>query len=114
MIVWIIENEAHLRLLLSTNLKARGYTTLLMEDVESTSIEMPPPVLIFLDVVYDDDGCWTFLDRIAGHAIFCTVPVIITTTIHHELQLSYPNVKYILRKPYGIEEFFNVLSLLGL
>lgn len=107
MVVWVIESEDALRILLLTNLNIRGYTAVVVEHVQDLSLETTPPDVIFLEVNYDNHESVGFLSMLATHAVFCKVPVVIITTLHQEPQFDH--IKHVLQKPFGIDEFFDVL-----
>jgi DNA-binding NtrC family response regulator len=108
--ILVIEAEAKLRTLLEVNLQARGYPAVAvpspMQGCEKIQLEVPR--MIILDISFDDNGAWTFLEKVAAYHAGVPVIVMTTNSQYHDTALQYPNVRQVLLKPFGIE---SILSL---
>jgi DNA-binding response OmpR family regulator len=110
--ILVVEQEASLRRLLSTNLHLRGYTVVTVEDPDTAldQVITCDPDVIILDMPYNANGSRLFLEQLTAH--YSAIPIIITTTSHQELHLEGHNIKQVLTKPFGVETFLSAIVTL--
>lgn len=104
----IIEDNLNLRLFMSVNLEARGYTVLEAE-TGMTGLKLLDekcPQLLILDLALPDMEGWEVLQRMAEEDALKTIPVILMTAsvnTHNQADSAFPNLVRYLTKPVSVE-----------
>jgi CheY-like chemotaxis protein len=103
----VIEDETNIRLLITSNLSARGFIVSEAETGEHglTLLREVGPAALILDIFLPDMTGWDVLERMNQDTVLKEIPVIVlTASVSAELDQSskYPNVVEHLTKPTGI------------
>lgn len=110
--ILVVESEVTLQTLLDVNLRARGYQSVTVSNplTGCEKLQMSLPRLIILDISFEDDRAWAFLEKLSIH--HAAIPVLVTTTNPHYVDraLEYCNVRHTVLKPFAIDA---VLELVG-
>jgi DNA-binding NtrC family response regulator len=109
MLILVIENENSLRRLFMTLFEKRGHTVHIAKTFSEARhcLKTMPINLVLLDIPYPNDTQWALLDYMAHH--FAHIPVIVTSTLalHLSQAQDYPNVQFVLEKPFRIEKLLS-------
>ena len=110
--VLIIEDEMNIRLFVSANLEARGYTVLEAEtgdDGLRLLRDMRPNALI-LDMLLPDMTGWDVLDAMAADEVLKHIPVILmTASLNVGEATKYPNLIQHVMKPASVNVLLDAL-----
>jgi DNA-binding response OmpR family regulator len=111
--ILIVEDEAHIRLFLSANLKARGFEVIEASAAERASqiLTTFEPDLILLDILLPDMPGWEFAKWLAGTAEYKHIPVILITASLADFKTEYEHSNIIDRymKPISTEDLLNAV-----
>lgn len=107
-VVIIIEDEANIRMFISANLEARGYTVL-EADSGTTGLQLmreKSPKALILDMLLPDMEGWDVLHIMSEDESLKVIPVILMTASvnsTHPQNRTYPNLVERLTKPSSVE-----------
>lgn len=109
--VLIIEDEMNIRLFVSANLEARGYTVLEAETgEEGLRLLRGNPDALILDMLLPDMTGLDVLDRMAKDEALKGIPVILmTASISVEEATNYPNLVQHVTKPASVNVLLDAL-----
>lgn len=111
--ILVIEDEAHIRLFISANLKARGFEVIEASTAETAThiLSSFQPELILLDVLLPDMLGWDFAKWLAMTAKFKHIPVILITASLADFKTEYEYGNIIDRhmKPLSTEDLLTAV-----
>src|SRR5579859_2255236 len=112
--VLIVEDEEHIRDLVTINLNKRGYQTLEAGNVQDglDLLNRNRPDLLILDIRMPDASGWDLLRTIDSKQCLAKVPVVIMTasTLKMGNEYLYSNVVGKLIKPFTIAELVQMIG----
>jgi CheY-like chemotaxis protein len=110
--VLIIEDEMNIRLFVSANLEARGYTVLEADTGEDglRLLRDQSPDAVILDMLLPDMTGWDVLDRMVADEQLKHIPVILmTASVHVGESTNYPNLVQHVMKPASVNVLLDAL-----
>jgi CheY-like chemotaxis protein len=110
--VLVIEDEMNIRLFVSANLEARGYTVLEADTGEDglRLLRDQSPNAVILDMLLPDMTGWDVLDRMAAEDALKAIPVILmTASLNVEESANYPNLVQHVMKPASVNVLLDAL-----
>jgi len=110
--VLVIEDEMNIRLFVSANLEARGYTVLEADTGEDglRLLRDHSPNAVILDMLLPDMTGWDVLDRMAAEDTLKAIPVILmTASLNVEESTHYPNLVQHVMKPASVNVLLDAL-----
>jgi DNA-binding response OmpR family regulator len=102
--VLVVEDDRHIRLFITANLRARGFEVVEAEDPASAGhlVSETSPQVVLLDILFTEGSGWDFARWLATHPRFQEVPVIVMTASEFDFgkrPYEYHNVARRLMKP---------------
>lgn len=110
--VLIIEDEMNIRLFVSANLDARGYTVLEADTGEEglQLLRQASPNAVILDMLLPDMTGWDVLDEMMKDEKIKDIPVILmTASISVDEAANYPNLVQRVTKPASVNVLLDAI-----
>jgi CheY-like chemotaxis protein len=110
--VLIIEDEMNIRLFVSANLDARGYSVLEADTGEEglRLLREKSPDAVILDMLLPDMTGWDVLDKMAAEDALKAIPVILmTASLNVGEAANYPNLAQHVMKPASVNVLLDAL-----
>jgi CheY-like chemotaxis protein len=110
--VLIIEDEMNIRLFVSANLEARGYSVLEAETGQDglRLLREQSPDAVILDMLLPDMTGWDVLDRMVADQQLKHIPVILmTASVNVGESTNYPNLVQHVMKPASVNVLLDAL-----
>lgn len=112
--VLVVEDDRHIRLFITANLKARGFDVIEADGPSAVShlIESFMPDIILLDILFTEGTGWDFARSLAVHPRLRRIPIIVMTASEFDFgkrPYEYPNVVRRLMKPISANDLISII-----
>lgn len=112
--ILVVEDDTRLGRLFTTNLHARGYNTLLADDLTTArqNINEHCPDLIILDILLGEENGLELAHELSRHHQLKNTPIIVASASVPDIQQSQflPNILSRLPKPFDVRMLLNTVS----
>lgn len=113
--VLVVEDDRHIRLFITANLKARGFNVVEADDPSAATgmIDALLPEVILLDILFTEGTGWDFARALATHARFREVPIIVMTASEFDFgkrPYEHHNVVRRLMKPISASDLISTIQ----